>query len=515
MKKIYYLPFVAGFTLLGSCSNEAPDVVQGEEIESGDGYYMKVAFNALQTRAASTDPELQIENAAFVFYNQQGRRIATRYIGGAQGNNETADINWVNESDHPASKCAVLKLSSAPKYVSCVVNANDNWTFAGATYENFSALTGNTYKKNGSNVMIMSSTRYYEENDGAIGNQVYLVEIIREKMLHTTPEAAAAAQGDAAVIIPVEPVAAKVTVTNGLELDENGAVNPQEGERVDQVDAVVSFVPELAFLTATNTERYTVKRLPAYSQIPEDVRTKWTVKVNEYGNKRSNWVGETAGSVVWPTLGSMITKDAEDPNNVTVHAGYKYSENPVFYPFDNIDDEAVMTTNVVVAGRYKLTDTAGNNLAAADGSFWLVAIGDKFKVYKTEAEAIAAMGGVSGDTLEEDRENPDSHLTWNGWMRIKGKSYLPKCMKYNGGYGYYSKAIPRAVINGMEYPAIVRNTKYDLTIKTINGMGIGIPTDDTEIIPLDPNDPKDENYYLHIAVDVKEWKEMKYTAEWL
>ncbi|MDE6007874.1 MAG: fimbria major subunit [Muribaculaceae bacterium] len=514
MKKFYYLPFVASLSLLGSCSSEAPDVVQGEEPENGEGYYMKVAFNTLQTRA-TTDPELQIENAAFVFYNQQGRRIATRYIGGQQGNAETADLEWVSEPGHPASKCAVLKLSSAPKYVSCVVNADDSWTFSGANEQAFRDLQSNTVKKSGKNVMIMSSTKYYQEKEGQDPTPVYLVEINREKMLHTTKEAATAAQGDAAVVIPVEPVAAKVAVSNGLELAEDGSINPQEGERVDQVDAVVTFTPELAFLTATNTHRFTVKRIPTkYTDIPEDIRTKWTVKVNEYANRRSNWVGETAGNVVYPILKNMITKDAEDATKVTVNAGYQYSSNPVFYPFDNIDDEAVYTTSVVVAGRYKLTDTAGNNLAAADGSFWLVAIGDKFKVYKTEADAIAAMGGVAGDVLEEDRENADSHLTWTGWMRIKGKTYLPKCMKYDGGFGYYSRAIPRAVINGVEYPAIVRNTLYNVSIKTINGMGIGIPGDDIEIIPLEPNDPKDENYYLHIAVDVKDWAVMNYNAEW-
>lgn len=500
---------------MGSCSSEAPDVIQGEEPENGEGYYLKVAFNSVQTRA-TTDPELQINNAAFVFYNLQGRRLATRYIGGAKGDAETAQINWVDEPGHSASKCAVLKLSSAPAYVSCVVNANDDWGFAGATETDFRNLKGTSKKRTDKNLMIMSSTKYYAENsDGQVGTPTYLVRIDKSKMLHTTPEAAAAAQGEAAVVIPVEPVTAKVNVLNGLTLDENGAINPQEGDRTEQVDAVVTFTPELAFLTAQNTERWTVKRIPdPYTSIPEAIRSNWSVKVNEFANKRSNWVGETAGSIVWPTLGSMIERNnPDDVNDITVKNDFKYSANPVFYPFDNIDDESVNTTSVVVAGRYKLTDAAGNNLAAADGSFWLVGIGDKFKVYKTKEDAIAAMGGAPGDELEEDVEVDGNHLTWNGWMRIKDKKYLPKCMQYRGGFGYYSRAIPRAVIDGIEYPAIVRNTKYDLTIKTINGMGIGIPEDGTEIIPLEPNDPSDE-YYLHIAVDVQDWKVMKYDAEW-
>ncbi|MDE5975853.1 MAG: fimbria major subunit, partial [Muribaculaceae bacterium] len=462
--------------------------------ESEDGYYMKVAFNMpAGTRSATDQYDTQIENAAFLFYDVNGNYYATRYIGNKAAHElDDENINWVT-TDHPADKCAVIKLTKVPQYVVCVVNANKDRTFG-------SGIDGNTVTtvaKTGTNHLFMSSQTYYTGNNNSTTSYKSVIDI--EKMIKTTQEAAEAAQGDEALIINVEPICAKVGVTK----DENFKATPTAKNQFDE-GVTITFTPEVVGLTGWNTQGYTIKKLPAYSGVSDALKN-WNGFLDE-DTGVSGWVGGTAGTVEYHSLDQMF-------ENGTLKSNLRYAGafgTQFFYPFENWSDDAVGRTNLFVLGKYTLPE----GMAAADGTFYLLGVGDKFTIYKDEKELITKMGGdPEKDTLVEDCTTAGNHKTWTGWMKLSTTNSAFKCVKYNGGYGYYAHEILR--VKELNEAAIVRNTWYKLNVKTIEGMGVGIPEKDTPIIPVTPPDPNQQTYYMHIAVDVQPWVELsKYDVEW-
>lgn len=517
MKNLNYLWLASGLCLMASCSSEAPDVNQNLPEEGDGSYFLKVALNTLSTRGEN-DYSTDIENAAFLFYDEGGNYISTRYIGdAAAGERDSETINWVDAPDHAADKCAVIKLSRIPKYVACVVNAEKERTFTGNDIDEkyvTKRSKGNTKK------LYMSSSTYWDTNSE--GNPtVYWSEIDKNTMIFEKPEQAEAATGDHAVFMKVEPIIAKVEVLNGLDLAEDKTLNPlaevknAEGvvtvpnSKKDQVyGATINFKPEIVFLTAENAGGYTMKRLPDYA-------ASWA-SFNDYDNQRSFWVGKTWGTPKiedYPKLADFLEADGKTVKDASAY--FKSNgKNQFFFPFENQQADLVNRTSLVVAGRYTVNDAAGNSLAAEDGTFYLIGAGDSFTVYNDEAKVIEKLGGEPGDKLVPVRTTTNNDKTWTGWLTVEGKNSPLKCIKYVGGFGYYSHAIERKRDGAKVNYAIVRNTHYQLTVKTIHGMGVGIPSPDQPIIPLDPPSPKDEDYYMHIAVDVQEWVKNAYNVEW-
>lgn len=136
------------------------------------------------------------------------------------------------------------------------------------------------------------------------------------------------------------------------------------------------------------------------------------------------------------------------------------------------------------------------------GTFYLLGIGDSFKVFKSQTELYKYLGAsLATDKLVPEGVTKDDYTTWTGKLIIEGKAHLGKVIKYNGGYGYYTCPIERA--SGVN--AIVRNAHYTINLTSIAGMGVGIPDDTTPIIPVDTPDPTTDNSYLHIAIFVNDW----------
>ncbi|MDE5868805.1 MAG: Mfa1 fimbrilin C-terminal domain-containing protein, partial [Muribaculaceae bacterium] len=169
----------------------------------------------------------------------------------------------------------------------------------------------------------------------------------------------------------------------------------------------------------------------------------------------------------------------------------------------------------------KNADIAAGKTPEEVGTFWLVAFQDKFTVYNNEADALRAMGGEEGDKLAPDLTAEDVQVSWpgktdgawtswTGWMKIDGKNFETRCIKYCGGYGYYAKPINHY----STYDMVVRNHCYDVTIQGIQGMGVGIPTPETPIVPLLPPDPNDQNYWLHMTIKVLDWRHISNDVEW-
>lgn len=528
MKKTYALAFASGVLLLGSCASDAPVAPNLEPIdEEGNIGYIRIDLPGTgSTRALDEiEPdkdESEIEEAAFIFY-VGNNQYYTKY---ARKEAQTGDaVTWVDPAklgENHEGKCAIIKLPQMPLSVAVVCNGEKSKYEGDLTDENTYKVS--KYAKGDNKLFYMSSARYWNESFTPT-NQT---PITADMIFKTKQEAEKAVDADGnikAVKINVEHYVAKVNVKHKItdekyKLDDDGNLDPQA--KKEEVNAIVTFHPEYTFLTATSTESYTIKKIPLYSPLDSDIKG-WS-NLNDPVNRHSSWLrldAENPTSVKWPTLDDL--KKGKMPMG---HKSLKYGEEKPFYAFDNRDNEYGRRTSVVICGKYRVYDkvTKADLADPVTGSFWLVAFEDKFEVYSSEEAAIKAMGGAAGDKLVPDLDddaswdypgNTDARWTdWTGWMKIENKDFVTRCIKYNGGYGYYAKPILHYKSPAKEYEMVVRNHYYDVTITGIAGMGVGIPSDNDPIVPLTPPDPSKQDYYMHMSVQVAPWRSISNDVEW-
>ena len=518
MKKISAFALMSSALLLGACSNETPDI-ENNELEGGLGY-IRIDFEDLATRAGSdanaTADESEIQSADFIFYDASGAAIHTSHITGTPSSNG----RWLTNEEgntHGGNKCAIVKLPKMASSVGCVLNSATPVTTNPDYMSNYAQDMVNN------KLFYMSSSRYYD----AAGHRVFASPIDAATQLFRDEADAVKATGDNAVKVYVERYVARVDVKYDLGNTINaGVINPEsEG---DFINGSIEFVPEFSYLTAECQKSTRVKRLPSPVW---DWMKNWTY--NDLANHRSYIVDYTTvpdgSNMKYTTLNKMK------------EAGANFSNPKPMYVNENCEKDTVRMTSLVVAGKYTVKKADGTVVAAdgtgsdAAGTFYLVAFDKNFDAYATEAEAIQAMGGnPATDKLvpEGVGEGANSVITlpvytdqvkwegWNGWMKLvdkttgKDKEIVTRCVKYSGGYGYYAKKIKRATIGTTTYNAIVRNHVYELTVKGIAGMGVGIPDPDQPIIPIDGPDPASENYYLHMNVNINPWTLVKNDVIW-
>lgn len=520
MKKTYAFALASGMLMLGSCASDAPEApntpatpANGEAVG-----YVKIVFDSpagtradgdetlpAYSDANATADELKIENAAFLFYDAKGEYISTVYV---DEQDLLTDHNNVNT-------CAVVKITDANvAQVACVLNGERSGLGDGDT----SPVKGHGYdsdindpdkydvsfyrKNNNTGAFYMSSSKYWDGDE----NPTYLQPIPHGGLV-ATPEEAAELVGDKAVRLYVERYVAKVKISQTVLAGTATTMDPLTGEKKDQVkvttdDGTVvtctaTFEPEYATLTAYRNKAYTLKQIAKNWSAIETLGL--SSVANDITNFRSNWVTDVAGDLQYPSLTNV--KSSTNKN--------KFGN--ILYPFENRGTNSKEYTNIVVAGKYTFKDADGNDIVTDGETFYLVGIGDSFQIYTTEADAITAMfGDPETDELVKETTTANDNKTWTGWMKLVNKTSKAevnaiRCMKYNGGYGYYTKPIDRFVIGGTNYRAIVRNTFYQISVDQITGMGTGIPDDNQPIIPITPPDPSKQNYYVHIGVYVNPW----------
>lgn len=528
MKKFYSLALASGLLVLGGCSSEEPLGYDPTPIdEDGNIGYVRLDLPGLtQTRAFSemdaTEDEAQIEEAAFVFYygSKTNPSFFTRY---ARKTPQPGDLaTWT--TDHEGKTCAIIKLPRMVFGVAVICNGERGDKYQGDLNE----LDEPVYKyaKGDDKLFYMSSGRYYD------ADKVYtqMTPITAEMLFKTKEEAEAGVDANGnlqAAQINVEHYVAKVNIKNKFsdkyKLDGDGNIDVQANLAADKkvMNATVKFKPMYTFLTAFSTSTTAIKKLPVWNNIPTDAKS-WA-DVNNLDARYSSWLIKGNYGVKWPLLKEL--------NSNTKLLGSKSNAYPVTganltYAFDNNAELEGKKTSVVVAGRYTVTDDKGVSLAdPTDGTFYLVAFTDKFAIYKTEKEAILAMGGAEGDKLVPDEVvddnlsaaspvlpgvTDDKWANWTGWMRLYNRDNVVRCLKYDKGYGYYSMPINHY----KSYDMVVRNHLYDCTITGIGGFGIGIPDENTPIIPINPPKPEDQTYYLHMGVKVLPWRTVDNTMNW-
>ena len=509
MKKFYSLAFLSALLMLGSCANDAPEAINYEPDEQGNIGYIRLNIANADTRATTDedegeDSERGILHVDFLFVGVDGKTFNVRMPKDSIKNNQT-----------------IVPLPKMPRTVSVIVNGeggySDNTNLGTDKY----AVDRYTKKDYTNEYFYMSSSKYW--NNDANHTPVYRTSIAPSQVFKSHPDA----KKGASIPVTVERYVAKVKINYNIELDANKELNPikdktPDGEDIDagkvtfgkdgkDIVAVVSFKPEYVLLTGVNDKAYRLKNVPTWETMTTMGLQDWC---NDFGGKRSFWVGETAGEVKFATH-----KQLKEGKAMFAQA---YGNNKVFYPFENNEEMDAKKTSVAVVGKYTVTDPNNpqNELAAADGSFYLVAFEDNYVIYKTEADAIKAMGGnAETDKLVPEAKDADGNsfnitssdqwLSWTGWMKLEKGNNVVRCIKYNGGYGYYVKEIIRHSIDDTDFAAIVRNHVYTLNLNGIGGMGIGIPDEDTPIINVPLPDPTKQNYYLNMSVKVAPWRVVK------
>ncbi|MDE6717552.1 MAG: fimbria major subunit [Muribaculaceae bacterium] len=549
MKKTYAFALASAMLMLGGCSSQDEPLGYDPTPVDDEGTigYLRIEFPSSATRAVSEvtpyDFENEIEEAAFIFDYADGSAPVTRYARKTPDPKDRAQ--WVEHDGQTGNKCAVVKLSKMPNAVTVVINGEREYE-GDITAQD---LDIDHYSRGTNNLFFMSSARYYDAN----GERTNKTPITGEMLFKKEEDAINAESGATygkPVIVNVEHLVAKVKISNqygaDYTLDADGKLDPLAKQTDKEVNAKVTFKPEYTFLTGYRKNTYTIKKLPDYGSFNTDILG-W----EGFNSVENRWSGmlrrDRSTNIEWPTLTEIqdankmpfgATSDVVEADgklkDITTTAAKAYNKTTplTFYAFDNGNPKDTRKTSVVVLGKYEVKDNAGNNLAAADGSFWLVAFQDHFQVYSSEKDAILAMGGDWTDDTHHDTLIPEDVLAaadvnipgarddkwsnWTGWMVVKEKSLPTRCVKYHGGYGYYSKAInhvPTSVSKD-DYEMVVRNHYYDIKITGIGGMGIGLPGPNTPIVPLDGPDPKDSDYYLHMSVNVLPWRTLTNEMEW-
>lgn len=506
MKKTYAFALTAGLLLLGSCAANEPDGGQTNPNEDGDYGYVRFEIASEMTRAdqeagySSGAGESAIKDIHFLFYNDAGNYMFDQTAGTGTG----YDTQIV---DHNGKKCAVVKLNRPAKSVVAIVNAQTNDEGKASPR---SRITPSLYTDednaddNGTTrYFTMSNATYYNSNDVA----TYRMPITTDK-LFTSASAAANATEAKAIIINVERLAAKVMLSQAASFTNSIAdVASYDGDT--RTAGKVTFTPEAVFLTATQGNSYLVKNLPAYS-----ADLSWA-KASD--TNRSFWCSAVPASDDNP-LDYMKISDI--PANCKGTDMWDATKN--FHYVRECTGASIETqTSVIVLGTYTIKTADGNTtFADANGTFWLMAMGEEFSVFTSEKAVMKAMGAVytgtgdeetTTDKLVKDGEGAE----WNGWMMLQsqkaeGKDTGLRCMRYQTGKGYYAAPIERwstgSGTTKKVWNGIVRNHVYDVEISKITGMGIGLPNLTDPIIPITPNKPDDQNFFLHLNVKVLDWR---------
>ncbi|MDE5976553.1 MAG: fimbria major subunit, partial [Muribaculaceae bacterium] len=358
--------------------------------------------------------------------------------------------------------------------------------------------------------VMSSQTRYSGTNNSSTTFRTVISDI--NAIVKNDKTQAINASTDESLKINVEPVAAKIEVTKAA----TPTIDPDGLDQFDS-DITVEFVPKAVCLTGWSTSGNLMKQLATISTIPtEDPVKTWSGLVNN-DTKLSGWVAKTTSTVEYHTINKMFESDGSLKSPLNYAGAWSDTMDQFFYPFENQTGDDMTSTNLVVLGKYVIKKN-GSPIVNEGETFYLFAAGDTFRVFTEDQyeDLMKVMGGNADSVLEEDTQGEtgvNKHLKWKGWMQIQGVESAFRCLKFNNGWGYYSHEILRDTSKKLS--AIVRNTWYKLNITTIKGMGIGIPTDDTEIIPIPQPDPSNQNYYMHVGIAVQPWVELSsYNVEW-
>ena len=291
----------------------------------GNEYYVSVAFSMpgnSSSRTASLDGyedgvegDYKVNNAVFFFLNDAGNSVADKcYVPNVQNG-----FNWNTTLENPNTDDNVTALTNSvivmknptevPSRIIAVVNAGDFITSTRPSLENIQAVANNyatsTHTAIPTDGMVMSSASYRDANNQlVIGAPVSASNIFESStaLNKAIKEASTTEMANVAVIIPVEKVLAKVTVSEtkkddgtsamtqtGTTLESLTSAGATAGAATTKAENVTLTVSiDGWWLDSTPTQSYLLKNMDNFA-----VTGTWW---NDIANTRSYWATSYAGS---------------------------------------------------------------------------------------------------------------------------------------------------------------------------------------------------------------------------
>ena len=485
---LFLSTLVMGAVMAGCSNND--DVLQNvesKEIQKSDSYIAinivapGVGSRAVEEFVAGTADENAVNNALFVFYNEDGDFVQAVDVEGA-------DLEKWTDGDGSADKIsnAVIVLnnpSSDPTQVVALLNTS-------LDADNIGEMTLGELKKkvddySSTKSFVMSNSVYQD----AGGNEVFSTKITDANLQKSETLAK-----NNPLTISVERVLAKVTAV---------ADEPEVEGRVVELDGdkEVKLVPEITGfkVVATNPKSYLLKNIENYA-------SDW--KWNDATNFRSYW----ANSATADTYGYC------NYNEILPVAGFAE------YCHENTNGT---TTKLLVSATIKKENLEAVGTFLKYKGLYYTAAGfltkinsmlSEYKYTTTNSEGKAVESNDWSQYLEiVDVVDEQDAKPWEVRVALtkdapKGTgaenviSKLEKAAQWTDGKAYFYVDIEHL----KDVSAVVRNHYYQLVINKIVGLGTPVYNPEETIIP---EKMEDENYYVAAQVQILKWKFISQSVE--
>lgn len=514
MKKTYAFALATGLLLMGSCASDAPEINSGNDVDTSGLGYIRFGFTHDETtraEQATITEDVVINTVDFLFYNESGSYLGdTRVVANQADDNAT----WLSTKHDNMDLCVAIKIPyTAASRVTVVINKAG----VGDLDENNQIATvplGKDEYKDSKNGYVMSNAvQYGSGNTGTVEENVATWRVKLDKTkVYQSMDAAKAPNAEAAAVVNVERTVSRMSIVakTGL-LDAEGKVTiasskfstageEKENESDPDIEYTIDFKPTYAYITNTRPKGALIKQLPEWSTLGSFLQG----KQNEYAGR---------STVAAALSGSDNTRQTYNLTSLKTFAdAKKLFTNNLTYLYDTYGTNSATTRtapSLAVVGEYtvKKNGTAIAGVGTDNETFYLVGVGDLWKICLTLDDALKAMGATSSKSLKKQVKG--TNRLWTGYMVLENEETPIPCLMYDKGMGYYTRAVERYSNTVGEtttvYSYLVRNTAYELSVDGISGMGVGLPDETTTIEPIDPPTPNDNSFYLHVSINVYPW----------
>lgn len=512
-RKILFLPILATLMLAG-CSTDDDLTTGGNENEgNGEASYLAVNIVTPKTimgRTATSndfeegDPEEnKAEKGLFLFFNATGNQTQTP---------QTVDLKWQENSatDNPAIEkvseaVLVIAGNTQPTQLLVILNAPSDLDVNGKTLTEVRAIA-NDYNavldENNDNKckpLVITNSTYKDDKEVCAKDISSNLDKDKEKAMKK------------AVNVYVERVVAKVrTSAIGDDFTKGATINVDDNEVTlsQTIEGIeIANIANTSYLfknisgfnswswtgwnDATNFRSY-------WATCPDDLtyaNQSWNViDATEPTSKQTFYIQENTSATKSCVLVTATLKD----KNGNAYEFVRWAGN-YFTPDNFLNMYCTLLKN---AGFKVKTDDKGSTRTIDKNDIaWLskteheakVESGD-LKGYETTVQLTETAGGLTFMKGEE----PSSANEVNEFLLEKENLVW----YWKGGKAYYFVDIEHFGTEGFNV-GVVRNHIYDLTLKSLTGVGVAVFNPEETIIP---EKPSDDLYYLGAKINILKWK---------
>ena len=454
--------FLSLFAFAAVCACNKEEVQGTPEVLDADTY---VKVNIMATPATRADYELgedyenDVYNGLFLFYDGDDHAVEASgftWNPGTDGENvaKSATIKFPAKANKPTSMLVILNYDPANEttYKSSTLTEVKNLLAESLTYS-----VGSPAKQ----YYTMTNAVYTNDDTNTSDTEDVICEVaLTDANFGKTGTADGEADAAAPVNVYVERVAAKVLLDNQITSIVGKTI--EFGGSKDVVPVVVGYE-----VVETPKKGYLFKKVD-----PSWDYTGWT----KPGDYRSFWASSPA---------------LEDPDNYAYIEYKDYTQHTPTDPIYVFENTTATTTKVVLAAKLQIAGVDAD-LVRYNNTYYSL---NDFKTLAAEAvNSVLATSYAAGD-LEVVWGKGNAGLTNNYEIVLQHAS-----MYWNGGRCYYYTEIKHDI---PAQAGVVRNHVYKLTFKSIEGMGIPVPSED---LVIDPETMSEEYYSLNATVNILSWK---------